>query len=59
MVLTGVPKSKEETLRETITKIIDSGFKPTYNKQGSILRKLLRICYLEKIEMTIHFINKR
>ena len=30
-------------------KIIESDYKPTYNKQGSILRKLLRICYLEGI----------
>ena len=36
-------------------KIIDSGFKPTYTKQGSILRKLLRICYLEKIEIPHQF----
>lgn len=49
MVLNNEIKSKEDTLKETIIKIIDSGFKPTYNKQGSILRKLLRICYLEGI----------
>ena len=49
MVLTGLRKTREETLRETIIKIIDSGYYPTYNKQGSILRKLLRICYLENI----------
>ena len=55
MVLTGEPKSKEETLRETVMKIIDSGFTPTYNKQGSLLRKLLRICYLEKIEINHQF----
>ena len=55
MVLTGGRKSKEETLRETVIKIIESGFTPTYNKQGSILRKLLRICYLEKIEINHPF----
>ena len=49
MVLTGKTKSREETLKETIIKIIDSGFTPTYNKQGSLLRKLLRICYLDNI----------
>jgi alanyl-tRNA synthetase len=55
MVLTGEPKSKEETLRETIFKIIESGFYPSYNKQGSILRKLLRICYLENIVIDHQF----
>lgn len=55
MVLTNQTKSKEETLRETVMKIIDSGFTPTYNKQGSLLRKLLRICYLEKIEINHQF----
>lgn len=49
MVLNNETKSKEETLRDTIFKIIESGFTPSYNKQGSILRKLLRICYLENI----------
>lgn len=49
MVLTKTSKSREETLVETILKIIESGFTPTYNKQGSLLRKLLRICYLENI----------
>ena len=49
MVLTNKGKSREETLRETVMKIINSGYFPTYNKQGSILRKLLRICYLENI----------
>jgi hypothetical protein len=49
MILNNIQTSKEETLRETIFKIINSGYLPTYNKQGSILRKLLRICYLEGI----------
>jgi len=49
MGLTGKGKSREETLKETVIKIIDSGFKPTYNKQGSLLRKLLRLCYLDNI----------
>jgi alanyl-tRNA synthetase len=49
MVLTGKGKSREETLKETVIKIIDSGFTPTYNKQGSLLRKLLRLCYLDNI----------
>jgi len=49
MVLTGEGRSREETLKETVIKIIDSGFTPTYNKQGSLLRKLLRLCYLDDI----------
>jgi len=49
MVLNNERKSKEETLRDTIFKIIESGFTPSYNKQGSLLRKLLRICYLDNI----------
>lgn len=51
MVLTNEKKSREDTLVETILKIIESVVSPTYNKQGSILRKLLRICYLDKIEV--------
>lgn len=51
MILNGEYRTKEETIRETIIKIIECGFKPTYNKQGSLLRKLLRICYLESIEV--------
>ena len=44
MVLNNTPKSKEDTLRETVFKIIESGFEPGNNKQGYILKKLLRIC---------------
>ena len=32
-------------------KIIQSGFKPSYVKQGYILRKLLRMCYVGKIKI--------
>ena len=39
------PKTTEESLCETIIKIIDSGYIPTHNKQGYILKKLLRILY--------------
>ena len=49
MILTGKSKSKEETLKETIDKLIVSGFKPGFNKQGYVLRKLLRLCQQEKI----------
>lgn len=34
--------NKEQTLKETIMKIIDSGYKPSNLKQGYVLRKLLR-----------------
>ena len=49
LILDGKEKTREDVLKETIMKIIKSGYFPTYNKQGSILRKLLRICYLEGI----------
>lgn len=45
MVLTNTPKSKNQTIEETISKIIDSGVNPGYTKQGYILRKLLRMSY--------------
>lgn len=44
-------KSKTEILKETILKIIESGYSPTYNKQGSILRKLINICIKDGIEI--------
>lgn len=37
--------NKEDTLKETILKIIDSGYKPSNLKQGYVLRKLLRELY--------------
>jgi hypothetical protein len=42
MFVNGKTISKEETLKETIHKIIDSGYKPSNIKQGYVLRKLLR-----------------
>jgi len=45
MVLTKKQKSKEDTLIESIFKIIESGFKPSNVKQGYVLRKLLRLLY--------------
>lgn len=36
------PKSKEESLIELIDKIIESGYTPSYKRQGSILRRLLK-----------------
>ena len=35
-------KSKNEILKESILKIIDSGYKPGALKQGYVLRKLLK-----------------
>lgn len=40
-------KSALDTLRETIERIIDSGYKPGPQKQGYILRKLLRELYVQ------------
>jgi alanyl-tRNA synthetase len=57
LILTGETKTKEETIRETIIKIIESGFKPSYVKQGYILRKLLRICYKEGIKIEHSFFD--
>jgi alanyl-tRNA synthetase len=48
-------KTKEETLSETIDKLIESGFKPGNNKQGYILRKLLRICQKDGIKINHKF----
>ena len=45
MILDGKKISKEETLRNSVNKIIDSGFGPSNNKQGYVLKKLLRECY--------------
>jgi alanyl-tRNA synthetase len=55
MILNNSRKTKEETLVETINKIITSGFKPSNTKQGYILRKLLRLCHKEKIEINHKF----
>lgn len=38
--------TKEETLKETLFKMINSGIKPSNTKQGYILRKLLREVYI-------------
>jgi alanyl-tRNA synthetase len=57
LILTGKTKTKEETIKETVMKIIESGFKPSYVKQGYILRKLLRICYKEGIRIEHSFFD--
>lgn len=51
MILNKQIISKEDTLKESIMKIIESGFKPSNNKQGYILRKLLRVCHQNRIEI--------
>jgi len=48
-------RSEEETLRESIHKIIDSGYRPSNTKQGYVLRKLLRICYQREIVINHDF----
>ena len=44
-------KSDIDTLKETITKILKSGYRPGPQKQGYILRKLLRELYIRGGEM--------
>ena len=57
MILYGMQKTKEETLRDTVLKIINSGIKPAHNKQGYILKKLLRLCnkYDIQIEHQLYY----
>lgn len=57
IILTSISKSKEETLKETIFKLIEFGISPSNTKQGYILRKLLRLCYSEKIQIDHEFYN--
>lgn len=45
MFVNGKTINKENTLKETINKIIYSGYKPSNLKQGYVLRKLLRELY--------------
>lgn len=51
LVLTGNKISKEEILKESVIKIIDSGFVPSHNGSGYVLKKLLRILYKNKISI--------
>lgn len=51
IVLTGNQMSKEDTLKESVLKIIDSGFKPGHTGSGYILKKLLRLLYQNGIEI--------
>lgn len=42
LVLGGVPTTKNDILKETVMKIIESGFRPSHNGSGYILKNLLR-----------------
>jgi alanyl-tRNA synthetase len=55
MVLNNTPKSKEDTLKETVFKMIESGFTPGNNKQGYILKKLLRLCHKNDVVIDHNF----
>lgn len=55
MVLNDTPKSKEDTLKETVFKMIESGFAPGNNKQGYILKKLLRLCHKNDVVIDHNF----
>jgi len=45
LVLGNPIPTKQDILKDTITKIIDSGYSPSNTKQGYVLRKLLRELY--------------
>jgi alanyl-tRNA synthetase len=51
LVSTGKEQSKGEVLRDSILKIIESGYEPNHYKQGYVLKRLLRICYRDGIEI--------
>ena len=51
LVLTGLSRTKEETLKESVIKIIESGVKPSPTGSGYILRKLLRILFKSNIKI--------
>lgn len=55
MVLNKTSKSKKDTLIETVEKIIESGFIPGNNRQGYLLRKLLRLCHKDNIVIEHQF----
>lgn len=51
IILSKQIKTKEQTLYETTIKIIECGIIPGNTKQGYVLRKLLRLCYINSIEI--------
>jgi alanyl-tRNA synthetase len=55
MIINNQTKTKEQTLYETTNKIIECGFVPGNTKQGYVLRKLLRLCYINSIDIKHDF----
>ena len=51
----GIVRTKEDILRDTVNKMIISGIHPSNIKQGYILRKVLRECYKNNIEIDHQF----
>jgi len=49
MILNKLGKSKEQTLNDTVIKIIESGFKPSHYGEGYVLKKLLRMSYKQGV----------
>jgi alanyl-tRNA synthetase len=50
--------TKIDTLKETVIKIIDSGYKPSNLKQGYVLRKILREIYLMGESINHEYFNQ-
>lgn len=55
MIISGKNKTENETLKESVYKIIQSGFRPSNTKQGYVLRKLLRMCHQKGIKIDHQF----
>lgn len=55
MIINNQTKTKEQTLYETTNKIIECGFFPGNTKQGYVLRKLLRLCYINSVDINHNF----
>ncbi len=51
----GLTRSKEDILRESVIKIVNSGYRPGNLKQGYVLRKLLRECFRNNITIDHEF----
>lgn len=58
LIVNNNTKNGDEILLESVIKIIDSGFLPSGKLQGSILRKLIRLLWKNKIETTNEIIKK-
>lgn len=53
-----VPKSKEQSLIDVITKIIESGYTPSHKRQGYVLKRLLKTLYQTGGSMNHPFFQK-